>query len=111
MRVMTPRTSVRTPVAPAREKGRFAEKIWPVAIVNEVAVPITVPAALTNESVPVHAAAVPVEVDAEAVLTTLSCTVSELASPMGGEVNDRVVVEEVVCACASTPLKHASDVA
>jgi hypothetical protein len=80
---MTPRTSVRVPVTPIFAKGSGTEEMTPLANVKEVAVPIAAPLALTNEIVPVQEAAVPAD-EAEAVFTTLSCAVSELATPTGG---------------------------
>ena|ERR1051326_5304150 len=103
--VTATRISVRAPVAPALENGRVAEKICPLAMVNGVAVPIVVPVEDTNETLPVHDAAVPVE-EADAVLTRFSCAVSELASPIGGELNVRVTVFVVVCARAFAPVRH-----
>jgi len=46
--VTTPRTSVRTPVAAVLAKGRLTDVVTPLAAVNEVALPITDPAALAK---------------------------------------------------------------
>jgi len=93
--VTTLRTSVRVPDAPTLENGRLAENVCPLVTVNDVAEPIAVPLEFTKPIVPVHEAAVPVE-EAVATLTTFTCRVSELASPMGAELDDRVTVELVV---------------
>ena len=74
--------------------------------VNEIGVPMAAPLALTKEIVPVQDAAVPLE-DVAAVFTTFSCAVSELLSPIGGEVRDRVVVVDVVCANAAAAVSAA----
>jgi hypothetical protein len=89
--VMMPRTSVRTPVAAALAKGIVTEEVTPLAAVNEVALPITVPAALTKEIVPVQDAAVPLDEDV-ARFVTLIWAVSELANPTGGRVEVSVLV-------------------
>ena len=68
---------------------------------------LAAPLVLTKEILPVQDAAVPLE-DAVAVLTTLSCAVSELPSPTGGKLNDRVVVVDVVWAKAPTAVRAAS---
>ena len=57
------------PVPPDLENGRLTDDICPLAIVNDVAVPIVAALELTNEIVPVHDAAVPLD-DAEARFTT-----------------------------------------
>jgi hypothetical protein len=44
---------------------------------------------------PVHEAAVPLE-ELDAVFTTFTCAVSEVARPIGGDVNDWVDVVDVV---------------
>src|SRR5262245_9930411 len=75
--------------------GRLTELVTPEAIVKFVAVPIVPPAALTNDTVPVHEAAVPLE-DAVARLVRLIRAVSELPSPNGGKFRARVVLV-VVC--------------
>jgi hypothetical protein len=94
--VMMPRTSVRTPVAAVLAKGRLTEAVTPLAAVNEVALPITDPAALAKETVPVQDAAVPLD-EAVARFVTLIWAVSELANPTGGKVEVSVLVElEVV---------------
>jgi hypothetical protein len=67
---MTPRISVRTPVDAVFAKGRLTDAVTPPATVNEVALPITVPAAFANEIVPVQDAAVPPD-EAVARLVTL----------------------------------------
>jgi hypothetical protein len=89
---MTPRTSARTPVAAVLAKGRLTETVTPVAAVNEVALPITVPAALTKEIAPVQDAAVPLD-EAVARFVTLIWAVSELANPTEGRVEVTVLVE------------------
>lgn len=98
---MTPRTSVRTPVEAVLAKGRLTEEVTPLATVNEVALPITVPPAFTKEIVPVQDAVSVLE-DA-AVFVTLIWAVSVLANPTGGrlEVCVRVVVVVVVWAIAT----------
>jgi len=90
--VMMPRTSVRTPVAAVLAKGRLTEVVTPLAAVNEVSLPITDPAALAKETVPVQDAAVPLD-EAVARFVTLICAVSELANPNGGRVEVSVLVE------------------
>ena len=105
VRVMTPRISVRRPVAPTLGNSNEEEKIWPVPAVNDTGVPMAVPAALRNEIVPVQAAAVPFD-ELAAVFTTLICAVSELASPMGGEVSEWVFVVEVGCVWANSAPAH-----
>jgi hypothetical protein len=92
---MIPRTSVRTPVAAVLAKGRDAEAVTPLAAVNGVALPITVPAALTKEIVPVQDAAVLPDEDV-ARFVTLTWAVSELANPTGGRVEVSVLVIDVV---------------
>lgn len=87
--------SPRVPENPEVPNGSGIEAICPDPIVKELAFPITVPVELTNETEPVHDAAVPLEV-AEAVLTTLTCAVSVLPSPTGGKAKVRVVVVELV---------------
>jgi hypothetical protein len=98
---MTPRTSARELVEAIFAKGRLTEEVIPLATVNEVALPITVPAEFTKEIVPVQDAVSVVE-DA-AVFVTLICAVSVLANPTGGrlEVCVRVVVVVVVWAVAT----------
>src|SRR5690242_17614360 len=61
------------------------------------------PDALTKLMLPVHEAAVPPEV-AVARFTTLTCAVSEAASPIGGRLVERVVVALVwpMAAAAAT---------
>jgi hypothetical protein len=100
--VMTPRTSVRTLVDAVLAKGRLTEAVTPLATVNEVALPITVPTALANEIVPVHDAAVPLDEDV-ARLVTLIWAVSELANPTGGKLDVcvAVVLDVVVWAIAT----------
>ena len=92
---MMPRTSVRTPVAAVLAKGRLTEEVTPLAAVNEVAPPITVPAALAKEIVPVQDAAVPLDEDV-ARFVTLIWAVSELANPTEGSDEVGVLVELVV---------------
>ncbi len=53
--------------------------------------------------VPVHEAAVPLEL-AVAVFTTFSCNVSELASPIGAELDSTVAVELVVVVWAAAQI-------
>jgi hypothetical protein len=102
VRDTTARTSVRAPVAPTRENGSVAVAICPLVTVKVVAVPMIVPAAFRNEMLPVQDAAVPLE-ELDAVLTAFTCAVSELPSPMGGDVNDRVEAVDVVV-CAKAPI-------
>jgi hypothetical protein len=45
-----PRTSVLTRVAAVLAEGRLTEEVTPLAAVNEVVLPITVPAAFAKES-------------------------------------------------------------
>ena len=67
---MIPRISVRVPVAAVFAKGRVTDEVIPLAMVNEVALPIIVPAAFRNEIAPVQDA---VSVDDEvAKLVTLT---------------------------------------
>jgi hypothetical protein len=89
---MTPRSSVRTLVEAVFANGRLTEEVTPLATVNEVALPITVPAAFTKEIVPVQDAVSVVE--DTAVFVTLIWAVSVLANPTGGklEICVRVVV-------------------
>jgi hypothetical protein len=98
---MTPRTSVRTLVEAVFANGRLTEEVTPLATVNEVALPITVPAAFTKEIVPVQDAVSVVE--DVALFVTLIWAVSVLANPTGGklEVCVRVVVVVVVWAIAT----------
>jgi hypothetical protein len=56
-----PTISARVPDAPALEKGRLAEKTWPLVTVKLAAVPMTVPLALVKVMVPAQEAAVPLE--------------------------------------------------
>jgi hypothetical protein len=84
-------------------KGRLTEVVTPEAMVKLVAVPIVLPVALTNDAVPVHEAAVPLD-DAEARFVRLMRAVSELPNPNGGKFRVRVVVL-VVCANAA-PRAH-----
>jgi hypothetical protein len=51
---MSPRTSVLTLVEAVFANGRLTEEVTPLATVNEVAMPITVPAAFTKEIAPVQ---------------------------------------------------------
>ena len=88
---MMPRTSVRTPVAALLAKGRLTDVVTPLAAVNEAALPITVPAALAKEIVPVQDAAVPPD-EAVARFVTLIWAVSELANPTGGRFEESVLV-------------------
>jgi hypothetical protein len=77
----------------------------PLATVNGVAVPMTVPLALRNETVPVQEAAVPLD-EFDAVFTILICAVSELASPTGGVFDVSVTVPlVVVCDSATAAVK------
>lgn len=87
--------SPRVPENPEVPNGSGIEAICPDPMVKEVAFPITAPVEPTNETEPVHDAAVPLEA-AEAVLTTLTCAVSVLPSPTGGKANVRVAVVVVV---------------
>ncbi len=68
MSVIAARTSVRTLVEAVFAKGRLTEAVTPLATVNEVEVPITVPAAFMKEIVPVHDA-VSVLVDVAVLVT------------------------------------------
>jgi hypothetical protein len=95
VRVMTPRISVRVPVAPTFANGRLTEVMTPLAMVNGVADPMEAPLAFKKEMVPVQEAAVPLE-EALAVLTTLICAVSELARPTTGVLEVSVTVPLVV---------------
>lgn len=81
--------------------GKLTEVVTPEAVVKLVAVPIVPPVALTNEAVPVHEAAVPLD-DAAARLVRLMRAVSELPNPNGGKSSVRV---GVVVVCASAALK------
>jgi hypothetical protein len=98
--VTSARISVRVPVAPELPNASLAELIAPLPTVNVVAVPIAAPEEFRNEIVPAHDAAVPLA-EADAVLTTLTCAVSELASPAGGKAKVRVLVDVVVVVCAN----------
>ncbi|MGA7240880.1 MAG: hypothetical protein WBY44_34675 [Bryobacteraceae bacterium] len=105
VRVITPRVSVRVPVTPTFANGRLTELMTPLATVNGVAVPMTVPLALRNETVPVQEAAVPLD-EFDAVFTILICAVSELASPTGGVFDVSVTVPlVVVCDSATAAVK------
>jgi len=67
---MTPRISVRVAVDAVLANGRLTEDVTPLAMVNEVAVPMIVPAELMNEMEPVQDA---VSVDEDvAVFVTLT---------------------------------------
>jgi hypothetical protein len=98
---MTARTSVRTLVEAVFAKGRLTEEVTPLATVNEVALPITVPDAFRNEIVPVQDAVSVVE--DVAVFVTLTWAVSVVANPTGGrlDVCVRVVVVVDVWAIAT----------
>ena len=95
----TPRTTPRGPVNPALENGRLAIEVCNDAILNVVAVPMAVPAAFRNTTLPSQEAAVPA-VDAVAVLVRLMRAVSVVPSPIGGRVLTRVVAV-VVCPMAA----------
>jgi hypothetical protein len=96
---------VRVPVTPTFANGRLTELMTPLATVNGVAVPMTVPLALRNETVPVQEAAVPLD-EFDAVFTILICAVSELASPTGGVFDVSVTVPlVVVCDSATAAVK------
>jgi hypothetical protein len=108
VRVMTPRISVRVPVTPTFANGRLTELMTPLATVNGVAVPITVPLAFKNEIVPTHEAAVPLD-EFDATFTTLICAVSELASPTGDVFDVSVTVPlVVVCDSATAAVRAAA---
>jgi hypothetical protein len=83
------------PVAAVLAKGRLTEEVTPLAAVNDVALPITVPAALAKEIVPVQDAAVPLD-EAVARFVTLIWAVSELANPTGGRVDVGVLAAPAV---------------
>lgn len=105
VRVMTPRISVRVPVTPTFANGRLTELMTPLATVNGVAAPMTVPLAFKNEIVPVQEAAVPLD-EFDAIFTTLICAVSELASPTAGVFEVSVTVPlVVVCDSATAAVK------
>ena len=97
---MTARTSARTLVEAVFANGRLTEEVTPLATVNEVALPIAVPAAFRNEIVPAQDA---VSVLEDVVFVTLTWAVSVLANPTGGrlEVCVLVVVLVVVWAIAT----------
>ena len=109
VRAITPRTSVRVPVAPDLPNGKATEAMTPLAIVNEVGEPIAIPLAFKNEIDPVHDAFVPFSA-LDAVLTTLICKVSELASPTGGVSKDvvNVFVGELVWAMQAAAANSAA---
>lgn len=92
---MAMRISVRVPVTPTFPNGMVTEAIAPLVTVNGVAAPMAAPLALKNEIVPAQDAAVP-PVEFDAVFTTLTWAVSELASPTGGVVEVAVTVPLVV---------------
>lgn len=96
----TPRTTPRGPVSPALENGKLDIEVCSDAILKVVAVPIVVPAALRNTTLPSQEAAVPA-VDAVAMLERLIRAVSVVPNPMGGKVVTRVVAV-VVCPMAAT---------
>jgi len=75
--------------------ARLTDEVTPLAIVNEVALPITVPAAFKKEIDPVQDAAVPLDV-AGARFVTLIWAVSELANPIVGRSHVCVLVMVVV---------------
>ena len=86
------------PLRPALTKARVTELVAPEATVKAVAVPMVLPDALMvppdalmKETFPVHEAAVPFEL-AVARFVKLTRTVSELASPIGGNGKVRVTV-------------------
>jgi len=86
--------------------GRLTEVVTPEArFVKGVAVPIVAPEALTNDTVPVHAAVVPLD-DAVAKLVRFTRAVSELPNPNGGKFRVRVLVV-VVCAAAAPSIPNA----
>ena len=105
---MAARISVREPVAPELLNGKLTDWMTPLATVNGVAEPITVPLEFRNVTVPVQdaTAGTPTQVPVhakrrgDAIFTRLICAVSELASPTGGvfkvEVEVFVVVVVVV---------------
>jgi hypothetical protein len=92
--VTTPRISVRA-LAPTAANARLADIVTPLAMVNEVADPIAVPAELRKAMVPVQEAAVPPD-DSAARFVKLICAVSAVASPIGAELDSCVVVVVVV---------------
>ncbi len=97
--VRTARIRPRGEVKPELEKGRVAEVTASAAKVKLVAVPMVVPAALRNATVPVQDAAVPLVV-LDARLMRFTPMVSVLAKPTSGKENEEVRVVVVVCASA-----------
>ena len=98
---MVARIRVREPVAPELLNGKLTDWMTPLATVNGVAEPITVPLEFRNVTVPVQdaTAGTPTQVPmhergGDAIFTRLICAVSELASPTGGVF--KVPVEEFV---------------
>jgi hypothetical protein len=103
VRDMVARISVRVPVAPELLNGKLTDWMTPLATVNGVAEPITVPLEFRNVTVPVQdaAAGTPTqgpmhERRGDAIFTRLICAVSELASPTGGVFDISVTVPVVV---------------
>jgi hypothetical protein len=97
VRVIVARISPLDPERPALEKARLTDEVTPEAIVKVVAVPMVLPVALTNATLPVQDGAVP-PVDAVAMLVRFTRAVSVLPRPKGGRWEVRVVV---VCAKAT----------
>ena len=109
-RVTVARTTPCGPVNPAAEKGRLTEVVTSVAILNGVAVPMVVPAALRNATLPSHDAAVPAW-EAAATLVKLIRAVSVVPRPNGGRAVVRVDAAVVVvtgCAIAESAVKPAT---
>ena len=74
-------------------KGRLVEKVEPALIVNGMALPIRVPAAFTNETVPVQDAftAMMPAVKFAAKFVRFTCIVSVVANPIEGKLEECVI--------------------
>ena len=103
---ITPTTSARVALDDSFANGKLAENTSPLAMVKLAALP-TAPLGPTNEMLPLQDAAVPLD-DALALLSTLICRVSLLASPTGGKSNVRVFELDDVCATAADAANNAT---
>jgi hypothetical protein len=90
---ITATTSARVPDEAIFENGKLVEKIWPAVTVKLVEVPIALPVALSRVMLPVHEAAVVLELEAR--LTTFTWMVSVLPTPTGPIVISLVLVVAV----------------
>ena len=102
--VIDARTTPRGPVNPELANDKLAEDVTPDASLNVVAVPMAVPAALRNATLPSQEAAVPAD-EAKARLVKLMRAVSVVPRPNGASAVVLVVAAVVVvvtCPIAET---------